>query len=156
MNENLKLDDAGYALIKKWEGVKTRAYLDSAGIPTIGIGFICYTLGAKAGQKVRMGDTLTEAEIKAEFLNQVKTYEDGVRQAVRTELTQSQFNACVSLCYNIGVKAFTGSSVVRELNQRKYQAAFKSFALWNTAGGRVVQGLANRRADEQKEFFRNG
>ena len=34
MNENLKLDDAGYALIKKWEGVKTRAYSDSVGIPT--------------------------------------------------------------------------------------------------------------------------
>ena len=73
--------------------MKTRAYLDSAGIPTIGIGFIRYTLGAKAGRKVQMGDTLTEAEIKAEFLNQVKTYENGVRQAVRTELTQSQFNA---------------------------------------------------------------
>ena len=153
MNENLKLDDAGYALIKKWEGVKTRAYSDSVGIP---IGFIRYTLGAKAGQKVRMGDTLTEAEIKAEFLNQVKTYEDGVRQAVRTELTQSQFNACVSLCYNIGVEAFDKSSVARLLNERRYQAACNAFALWNKAGGRVVQGLANRRADEQKEFFRNG
>ena len=156
MNEKLKLDDAGSALIKKWEGVKTRAYSDSAGIPTIGIGFIRYTLGAKAGQKVRMGDTLTEAEIKAEFLNQVKTYEDGVRQAVRTELTQSQFNACVSLCYNIGVEAFAKSSVARLLNEHRYQAACNAFALWNKAGGRVVQGLANRRADEQKEFFRNG
>lgn len=156
MNENLKLDDAGYALIKKWEGVKTRAYLDSVKIPTIGIGFIRYTLGAKAGQKVRMGDTLTEAEIKAEFLNQVKTYEDGVRQAVRTELTQSQFNACVSLCYNIGVMAFAKSSVVRLLNEKRYRAACEAFALWDKAGGHFVQGLANRRLAEQKEFFRNG
>ena len=156
MNEHLKLDQTGYELIARLEGTKTRAYSDSAGIPTIGIGFIRYTLGAKAGQKVRMGDTLTEAEIKAEFLNQVKTYEDGVRQAVRAELTQSQFNACVSRCYNIGIAAFAKSSVVRLINEKRYKAACAAFALWNKAGGRVVQGLANRRAAEQQEFFRDG
>lgn len=51
MNGNLKLDDTGYALIERLEGSRRAAYKDSAGIPTIGIGFIRYTLGAKAGQK---------------------------------------------------------------------------------------------------------
>ena len=75
---------------------------------------------------------------------------------MRAELTQSQFNACVSLCYNIGVEAFAKSSVARLLNERRYQAACHAFALWDKVRGRVVRGLANRRADEQKEFFRNG
>ena len=156
MNGNLKLDDTGYALIERLEGSRRAAYKDSASIPTIGIGFIRYTLGDKAGQKVQMGDVMTDGEIRAELASQIQTYEKAVRDAVRVELTQSQCNACVSLCYNIGAKAFAGSSVVRELNQRKYQAACKAFELWNKAGGRVVQGLVNRRAAEQKEFFRNG
>ena len=54
------------------------------------------------------------------------------------------------------VAAFAKSSIARLLNERRYQAACNAFALWNKAGGRVVQGLVNRRADEQKEFFRNG
>ena len=99
---------------------------------------------------------MTDAEIKAEFMNQIKAYEDGVRAAVKVPLTQSQFNACVSLCYNIGVKAFSGSTVARRLNERKYKAACEAFELWNKAGGRVIQGLANRRKAEQKEFFRMG
>lgn len=156
MNENLKVDNYGLELLEEFEGKRRQAYRDSVGIPTIGIGFIRYTLGEKAGQKVQMGDVMTDGEIRAELANQIQTYEKAVRDAVQVELTQSQFNACVSLCYNIGAKAFAGSSVVRELNQRKYQAACKAFALWNKAGGRVVQGLVNRRAEEQKEFFRNG
>ena len=154
MNEHLKLDQTGYELIARLEGTRTRAYPDSAGIPTIGIGFIRYTLGARAGQRVKPGDTIGADEIRAEFLNQVQGYEAAVRQYVRAPLTQSQFNACVSLCYNIGVAAFAKSSVVRLLNEKRYQAACAAFALWNKAGGRVVQGLANKRATEQQKFFR--
>ena len=156
MNENLKVDNYGLELLEKFEGKRRQAYRDSVGIPTIGIGFIRYTLGARAGQRVKMGDTPTDAEIKAEFLNQVQTYEAAVRQYVRAPLTQSQFNACVSLCYNIGVTAFAKSSVVRLLNEKRYRAACEAFALWNKAGGRFVQGLANRRLAKQNEFFRNG
>lgn len=156
MNENLRLDNAGYELIKGFEGVKRRAYLDSANIPTIGIGFIRYTLGWRAGKKVKLSDVLTDHEIEQEFKNQVVEYENAVKKAVNAPLTQSQFNACVSLCYNIGVGAFSGSSVVRRLNERKYRAACEAFALWNKAGGRVIQGLVNRRAAEMKEFFRDG
>lgn len=156
MNKIQRIDDKGYELILQWEGKRNQAYLDSVRIPTIGIGFIKYTVGARSGYKVKIGDTMTDAEIKAEFMNQIKVYEDGVRAAVKVPLTQSQFNACVSLCYNIGVKAFAGSTVVRCLNERKYKAACDAFGLWNKAGGRVIQGLANRRKAEQKEFFRMG
>lgn len=156
MNESMRTDEAGYNLIVHWEGKRNKAYLDSVKIPTIGTGFIRYTLGDKAGQRVKLGDTMTDEEIKAEFLNQIKSYENGVKEVVKVPLTQSQFNACVSLCYNIGVAAFAKSTVVRCLNERKYKAACDAFAMWNKAGGNVIPGLANRRAAEQKEFFRNG
>lgn len=98
MNENLHVDDYGRELIAKFEGKQNRAYKDSVGIPTIGIGFIRYTLGDKAGQKVQMGDLISDEEIAAEFANQIQRFEKAVRDAVQVELTQSQFNACVSLC----------------------------------------------------------
>ena len=152
----VRIDDAGYEFIKQWEGVRNKAYRDSAGIPTIGIGFIRYKVGARAGKRVQMQDYLTDDEIKAEFTVQIAAYEDAVAEAVKVALTQSQVNALVSLCYNIGVNAFKGSTVVRELNKRKYQAACKAIGMWNKAGGRVVQGLVNRRAAEQVLFFRDG
>lgn len=155
-NQDKHVDGHGYRFISGWEGKRNQAYLDSVRIPTIGIGFIRYTLGSRAGQRVKLGDIMMDSEIEAEFKNQIKTYEDGVKAAVTVPLTQSQFNACVSLCYNIGVAAFARSTVVRRLNERKYRAACEAFAMWNKAGGRVVQGLVNRRKAEQKEFFRNG
>ena len=153
---SVRIDDAGYEFIKQWEGVRNKAYRDSAGIPTIGIGFIRYKVGARAGTRVQMQDYLTDDEIKAEFTVQIAAYEDAVAEAVKVALTQSQVNALVSLCYNIGASAFKRSTVVRELNQRKYQAACKAIGMWNKAGGRVVQGLVNRRKAEQVLFFRDG
>ena len=153
---SVRIDDAGYEFIKQWEGVRNKAYRDSAGIPTIGIGFIRYKVGARAGTRVQMQDYLTDDEIKAEFTAQIAAYEDAVAEAVKVALTQSQVNALVSLCYNIGASAFKRSTVVRELNQRKYQAACKAIGMWNKAGGRVVQGLVNRRKAEQVLFFRDG
>lgn len=153
---SVRIDDAGYEFIKQWEGVRNKAYRDSAGIPTIGIGFIRYKVGARAGTRVQMQDYLTDDEIKAEFAVQIAAYEDAVAEAVKVALTQSQVNALVSLCYNIGVNAFKGSTVVRELNKRKYQAACTAIGMWNKAGGRVVQGLVNRRKAEQVLFFRDG
>ena len=153
---SVRIDDAGYEFIKRWEGVRNKAYRDSAGIPTLGTGFIRYKVGARAGTRVQMQDYLTDDEIKAEFTVQIAAYEDAVAEAVKVPLTQSQVNALVSLCYNIGANAFKGSTVVRELNQRKYQAACKAIGMWNKAGGRVVQGLVNRRKAEQVLFFRDG
>lgn len=153
---SVRIDDAGYEFIKQWEGVRNKAYRDSAGIPTIGIGFIRYKVGARAGTRVQMQDYLTDDEIKAEFAVQIAAYEDAVAEAVKVALTQSQVNALVSLCYNIGASAFKRSTVVRELNQRKYQAACKAIGMWNKAGGRVVKGLVNRRKAEQVLFFRDG
>lgn len=150
------LDSAGVAFVHGWEGKRNKAYRDSAGIWTIGTGFIRYLTGHRRGTRVQEGDYLTDAEIETEFRAQIQVYEQAVTDVVRVKLNQSQFNALVSLCYNIGVGAFTRSTVIRELNNGRYVAASRAFSMWNKAGGRVVQGLVNRREAEAKLFLSEG
>ena len=59
----------------------------------------------------------------------------------------------VLLCYNLGKSGFAGSSVVRHFNLGNIQRAADSFLLWNKAGGKVVQGLVNRRNKERSLFL---
>ena len=159
MSKVFNIDDAGYELIKGFEGVRTRAYKDSVGIPTIGIGFIKYSTGKRKGTSVKMGDTITPEEIKQEFLVQVQQYVRAVNNAikleVKEEMTQNMFNALVSLCYNIGVGNFSRSTLVKKLNAKDFNGASNEFLKWNRAGGKVVQGLTNRRIKEKNLFNKN-
>lgn len=142
-------------IIKKWEGFRSDAYLDPVKIPTIGYGTIRYP----NGQKVRLGDTITEAEaevfLKYEVDEMVKLLEDTLKG---TNLNQNQFDAIVSLCYNIGVGAFQRSTVLRKIqeNPPDFKAAAEAFELWNkgTVGGVkvILAGLVNRRKDERALF----
>lgn len=159
MSKVFNIDDAGYELIKGFEGVRTKAYKDSVGIPTIGIGFIKYSTGKRKGSAVKMQDTITPEEIKQEFLVQVQEYVRGVNAAIRPEIkegmTQNMFNALVSLCYNIGVRNFSRSTLVKKLNALDFDGAANEFLKWNRAGGKVVQGLTNRRIKEKNLFNKN-
>jgi len=69
-------------------------------------------------------------------------------------LNQNQFNALVSLAYNIGEKAFTGSTLVKRLNEGNYKAAADQFLVWVNAGGKRMQGLVNRRNKEREVFLK--
>ena len=70
-------------------------------------------------------------------------------------MTQCQFDACVSLCYNIGEGAFNKSSVVRLHNEGKYGDAAQAFMLWNKAAGKVSRGLQARRAKESALYLQD-
>ena len=77
-----------------------------------------------------------------------------MRGAVLVPLNDNQLAACTSLAYNIGLAAFRGSTLLRKLNDGDYQGAADQFPVWNKAGGRVVQGLVNRRAAERDLFLK--
>ena len=85
--------------------------------------------------------------------NVVKSFEEQVNKSILLPMTQNQFDALVLLCYNIGKSGFAGSSVVKNFNAGNLQKAADSFLLWNKAGGRVVQGLVNRRNKERSLFL---
>ena len=82
----------------------------------------------------------------------LKVFEDCVNSAIKVDLTQSQFDACISLAYNIGTGAFENSDIVKFINSGKLGHACVDFPSWRKAGGQILPGLYSRRQIEM-EFF---
>ncbi len=76
------------------------------------------------------------------------------RPSVTVPLNQNQFDALVSLTYNIGSGAFNNSTLLKKLNKGDYQGAADQFLVWNKAGGKVMKGLVRRREAEQALFLK--
>lgn len=149
----MNISKKGLDLIKDFEGTKLKAYYDSVGIPTIGHGTIKYP----NGKAVAMGDVITLAQAESYMLNDLKSFEAAVNGAVKVPVTQNQYDAMVSLAYNIGVTGFTNSTLVRKLNAGDVKGAADQFLVWNK--GRVkgvlveIKGLTNRRVKERALFL---
>jgi len=136
------------------EGFKLRWYPDSTGYPTIGIGHKLTPSEMSPGkiiingQKVRYADGLSEAQANALMEQDVKKVVDCVNGSVQVALTQNQFNALVSLAYNIGTGAFAGSTLVKLLNAGHYDLVPEQFRRWKFSGGKPI--LVGRREAEIK------
>lgn len=136
-------------LIKQFEGCILTAYLDQRGIPTIGYGHI--------GPDVHIGLTWTQSQANMALVARVNAIANILNGCIVPILTQNQFDALVSLCYNIGQGSFRGSTLLRLLNQRDMAGAADQFLVWDkiTVGGVKVldQGLLNRRQAERELFL---
>lgn len=143
----MKTSPSGLELILQREGCVLHAYVDPAtgGEPiTIGVG---HTGG------VKLGDTCTHEQALAWLASDAETAERCVNQSVRGQITQSQFDALVSLVFNIGCGNFRTSTVLRELNDGNDEAAAEAFGMWNRANGKVMAGLTTRRTGERGQFL---
>lgn len=136
----------GLALIKRWEGLRLKAYLCPAKVWTIGYG--------STGRHVKPGMTITEKEAESLLRKDLARFERKVAALAKSP-TQEQFDAMVALAFNIGEAGFERSSVLRAHNDRDFVRAEQAFAMWNKAGGRVLKGLVNRRAEEAT-LYRSG
>lgn len=145
----MKTSRDGIALLKKWEGCRLKAYLDPVGIWTIGYGHT----SAAGLPKVAAGLIITRQEAEDILVRDLVQYESAVAKALTRSASQPQFDAMVSLCFNIGPGAFAGSTVVRKFNAGDVAGAADAFRLWNKAGGKVLPGLEFRREDERKLFM---
>lgn len=130
---------AGRALIRAAEGLRLKAYRCPAGFLTIGYGHTVTTY---------QGQTITEAEAERLLDSDLKRYEGAIASLVRVPLTSNQFSALVCLSFNIGIAAFTGSSLRKLLNRGWYDQVPAQIKRWNKAHGRVLSGLTQRRAAE--------
>lgn len=148
--QKYSLSDNGMKLLEQFEGLRLEAYLDSAGIATIGWGSIKYP----NGNKVKLGDKITKAQAKEYKLHDLKEFESTVNTSVKVPLTQNQYDALVSLSYNIGSGAFKNSTLLKKLNSSDYKGAAEQFLVWNKVNSKKVQGLVNRREAEQKLFIK--
>ena len=145
----MKTSKAGLDLIRKWEGCRLTAYRDSVGVWTIG-----YGLTSAAGLiTVGKGLTITQKQADDYLVAALAKYESAVSKAISRTMTQAQFDAFVSLCYNIGPGAFAGSTAVKRFNAGDIAGAADAILMWNKAGGKVLKGLENRRADERAMFL---
>jgi lysozyme len=137
---------AGRELIERNEGCRLTAYQDIVGVWTIGYG---HTEGVQPGQ------TITQAEADRMLSDDLaKVYGPGVQLAIGdAPTTQSQFDALVSLAYNIGVVGVAHSTVMRMHKAGNYRAAADAFLLWDKAGGEPVAALGRRRREEAQLYL---
>ena len=148
--DQMTVSPFGVDLICGFEGKRLTAYDDGVGVWTIGFGTTVYPNGIK----VMKGDTCTEAQAKTYMAHDLKKFEATVNKAVTVQLNQNQFDALVSLTYNIGTNAFSKSTLVKKLNANDIRGAADQFDVWVNAGGKRMQGLVNRRAKEKEVFLR--
>jgi len=146
----LAVSPFGVDLICSFEGKRLAAYDDGVGVWTIGFGTTVYPNGIK----VKKGDTCTEAQAKTYMAHDLKKFEAAVNKAVTVQLNQNQFDALVSLAYNIGAGAFSQSTLVKKLNANDIRGAADQFDVWVNAGGKRMQGLVNRRSKEKQLFLK--
>jgi len=133
---------AAIALVGAWEGLRTTAYKDIVGVPTV-----CF--GETRG--VKMGDRYSVEECKAMLGDGLIEFEQGMRKCLKAPdaIPANAYVAFLSLSYNIGTGAFCRSTLVRKANAGDIRGACAAISMWNKAGGRVVRGLTNRRAEER-------
>ena len=139
----MNIGPLGLALIKEFEGVRLKAYLDSVDVPTIGYG---HTKG------VKMGDTCTQEEADAWLVEDCADAEKCVNGAVTVPLTQPEFDSLVSFVFNLGCGNFRKSTLLKKLNESDYDAAALEFRKWDKAGGQTLAGLTRRRLAEARLF----
>jgi lysozyme len=140
-----RINAAGLALIKEFEGCRLEAYRDAVGIWTIGYG--------STGPHVHPNSRMTPQPAEALLLSDLERFERAVDEAA-PQATDNQFSAMVALAFNIGISALLRSTVLREHKAGNHEAAARAFSLWNKAGGRVLAGLVRRRAAEADLYRR--
>lgn len=143
----MQLSYNGVNLLQELEGFSEEAYQDSAGIWTIGFGSTHIN-----GRAVQPGDKITKEEAVHQMFLDTAWAQTCINQNVEVPIRQNQFDALVCFVYNVGCNAFMKSTLLKLLNLRLYDLAANEFQRWNRAGGKVVNGLTNRREKERKLF----
>lgn len=142
----MKLNSKGYKALHDREGLRLKPYLDTKRVPTIAMGNTYY----EDGRKVTMQDkplTIEQAGNLATITADKFAFQ--VDNLVKSKINQNQFNALVSLAYNIGITGFRNSTVLRKVNINPNDPAIKkAFMMWLKN-----PELKSRRESEVKQYF---
>ena len=143
----MKLSQRGIDLIKQFEGYSSKAYPDPA------TGGAPWTIGYGTTKGVKPGMVITAQQAEKMLRDDVAKFEIGVSSLITAPTTQGQFDAMVSLAYNIGLGNFGKSTLLKKHNARCYTCAADQFRVWNRANGKVMNGLTKRRAAERQVYM---
>jgi len=136
----ISLSASALVAIALHEGYKENAYVPLAGdMPTIGFGT---TTGVKLGDKTSPEKALQAA------LRDIQKFEGALKQCVKVPLTQGEYDAYISLSYNIGSGNFCSSTLVKKLNGQDYEGACQEILRWDKFKGQRLPGLTKRRQEE--------
>ena len=142
----MKLNETGHRALELREGLRLKPYLDTQGVPTIAMGNTFYL----DGKKVTMKDkalTLIEAKTLARSVADI--FANKVDYLVTSNINQNQFNALVSLAYNIGIHGFRKSTVLKLVNKNPNDPMIRqAFMLWTKN-----KELIGRRKSEVNQYF---
>jgi len=141
-----EFDDIAFELISRWEGKRNFSYQDIVGVWTICYG---HTRTAAPGQYK------SDNNCKALLIEEIDEYRKGLHKhftptTLAVRLPPTRDAAYTSLAFNVGIRGAGRSTATRRLNAGKIGPGCTALTWWNKAGGRVVRGLARRRADEQR------
>jgi lysozyme len=136
----LSLSAAALVGLALHEGYRENAYIPVPGdVPTIGFG---------TTEDVELGDKTTPERALVRLLKDANRFESAVQSCVKVPLHQYEYDAYVSLTYNIGPRAFCGSTLVKRLNQSDYSGACLEILKWDKFKGKPLPGLTKRRQEE--------
>lgn len=136
----MKMSDKGLAVLMLREGKRNKAYRDTKGIWTIGVGH--------TGPEVVEGLVWTDAQVISALQLDIVKCEDAINQNVRVGLTQNQFDALCSFIFNVGVGAFTRSTLLKKLNLADLSGAASEFDKWH-----IPPEITSRRNSEKAQFI---
>ena len=140
----MKLSDRGRQVLIDREGLVLTAYKDSVGVLTIGVGHT----SAAGPPEVKPGMKITIPEADEIFARDLKTFEQAVEKAITATMKEHQYDAFVSICYNIGGGAFRGSTFVKSFNAGAPAKQVAQEMLWWNKPSEII----SRRQGEALQF----
>lgn len=141
----LEPSDDAFNLIKKYEGLRLRAYKCPAGKYTIGYGHTA---------NVKYGDIITVEKAEELLKKDVSFISRELNQVIKIELNQHQFDALVSFTFNVGIGAFTTSTLLKKINSNNLKEVPTQLLRWVYVGKKITKGLVNRRKAEAELFIK--
>ncbi len=144
----LVISTAGVTGVVMHEGFRDTAYIPVKGdVPTIGFGSTTYA----DGSRVKLGDKLSREDATKLLGNKISSFERELKKCVKVPLFQYEYDAFVSLSYNIGSSAFCNSTLVKKVNAYDYEGACKEILKWDKFQGKPLPGLTKRRTQEYQQ-----
>ena len=152
MKKITKTGELGIELIKRFEGFRAEPYRCPANVPTIGYGATFYP----GGPRVNMADKpITESAASDLLKSMLSNFELYVDSYCIDTITQNQFDALVSFCYNLGPANLKVSTLLKKVNKNPSDPTIRDeFMKWTKAGGRTLKGLVTRRSSEADLYFK--
>ena len=137
----LTLSAAGLAAITTYEGYRDTVYIPVPGdLPTAGYGH--------ADIRLPVGKLISNEQALKWLDEDTKSAQDAIKRCVKVPLYQHEYDSLVSFAFNTGGTAFCNSTLVKKLNQAKYNEACQEMKRWVYSGGQKIKGLESRRNTE--------